>query len=109
MEEDTYDNSQGDYYALKLKKLKNSRIVNNALEMSDSSKNYFTPNKSAAAVFYQGPPPAENNNLIDYNIYSYHRGGHATSATDCYRYVSTEPNGRVIDVGYRGEYNTLNN
>ena len=107
IDNDRFENSSGDYYGLKLKKIKNARIVNNAIEMADTSKNILTDSRYAAAIYYQGPPPSEANNTIDYNIYSYNSLGSTT--TDCYRFVYTETTGKVVDLGYKNEYNTLNN
>jgi hypothetical protein len=108
MEEDARQNSQGDYYGLKLQKIRNSRAVNNAIELADTTQFYPSlSNKFAAAVYYQGPSPEEVNNMIDYNIYSYRRT--SGSSVDAYRYVNTDITGVVVDLGYRDEYNTLNN
>jgi len=110
MEEDGRSNSQGDYYGLKLQKIKNSRAVNNAIEMADSTL-FFNQNsnKYAAAVYYQGPSPLDARNIIDYNIYSLRSGINTDVDIDVYRYVNTDISGKIVDLGYREEYRSLNN
>jgi hypothetical protein len=108
MEEDNYQFSDGNCYGLVLQKIKNSRIINNAIEMRDSSQYYPAgSNKFSAAVFYQGPTPQQLKNEIDYNIYNINNSSFAEM--DIYRYISTELDGSIVDLGYREEFRTINN
>ncbi|MCL2039196.1 MAG: T9SS type A sorting domain-containing protein [Bacteroidetes bacterium] len=108
MEEDGINTSRGDYYGLKVQKVLNSRIVNNAVEMMDTT--FLFPNIStnfAAAVYYQAPTIAESNNYIDYNVYAYSKNENVL--VDAYRTVTTDISGVIVDEGYRSEYKTLSN
>jgi len=105
MEEDNFYSS-GDYIGLYLQKLRNSRVLNNAIEMADTTQSYSERSlKFASAIFYQSPEPELANNQIDYNVY-YTRPG-SSSIIDIYRYVNTDVSGIILDLGYRGEYSTL--
>lgn len=98
-------NSSGRYVGMNLQKLSNSRILNNAIELGDTTTNWNNVYGSnfGSAIYYQGPAPDEINNEINYNVYYYNDN----SNIDAYRYVNTDVSGVVLDAGYAGEFSTL--
>lgn len=107
--EDGYYNSDGDYFGLRLQRIKNGRILNNAIELEDSTQSFASTNNSnfAALIYYQGASPTELNNQIDYNAYGYRLQG--SSAVDVYCHLLTDIAGSLIDFPHRGEYRDLTN
>lgn len=107
--EDGYHNSDGDYFGIRLQRIKNSRILNNAIELEDGTQLFASSNNNnfAALIYYQGASPSELNNQIDYNAYGYRVQG--SSAVDVYCHVLTDATGSLIDVPHRGEYRKLTN
>ncbi|MDR0926318.1 MAG: T9SS type A sorting domain-containing protein [Ignavibacteria bacterium] len=107
MEEDNYQLTSGDYFGIRSQKVKNGRILNNAVELQDSTLFYNRlSEKYAAAIYYQGPAPEEANVTINYNDYAFN--SNSDVPVDAYRYVNTDfLTGTILDYGYRGEFKDL--
>lgn len=107
--EDGSRNSSGDYFGIRLQRIKNSRILNNAIELEDSTQVFASNNNNnfAALIYYQGPSPTELNNQIDYNAYGYRMQN--SSAVDVYSHALTDVAGSMIDFPRHGEYRNLSN
>lgn len=79
----------------------NAMLMNNAIAITDN--NIGNVNEVSALVFYQGTMPGEAGGLMsDRNAYWY--GG---SNANAYRHIYTDWKNKIVELGYRNEYQNL--
>jgi len=94
-------NNNGQIVGIGIQQSYSAIMKNNAISISDAT--ISSNNEAAAGIFYQGPYPYEKGGLLaDRNAYWL-----STANVSAYRHIYNDSTNRLIELGSRNEYQTL--